>query len=374
MIGEVLFWSGFAILFLSYCGYGLWIAWCARYRPNPARPHHAPDDELPAVTCVISARNEASLIGRKIATVRAQDYPQDKIFILVVSDGSSDQTDGVVRTWSRRDERIRLMRLEHASGKPAAINCARPRIRTDLAVFMDVRQELTPRAIRDLVAYFADPTVGVVSGDLRVKGDMYWRYERFVRRCESRSGSMVQTTGSLYAIRTADIPPIPPTTILDDVYIPLSVALTGRRIVMAEAAGSLDVATATVKSEFVRKVRTLAGLVQICHILKGCLHPTRNPAWGRFILHKLSRLACPYALVALFVGSFLAPHWGYRLVLTGLVLTLFMAATAPLGVRFRLASVTTSFLALNAAAFWAVPAYYFGWASVTWARVEVDRT
>jgi cellulose synthase/poly-beta-1,6-N-acetylglucosamine synthase-like glycosyltransferase len=374
MIGEILFWSGFGILFLSYCGYGLWMAWCARYRPNRVQPHYAPDDALPAVTCVMSARNEASLIGRKIAGVRSQDYPQDRIFIMVVSDGSSDQTDEVVRAWSRRDDRIRLLRLERASGKPAAINHARPHIPTGVAVFMDVRQQLTPRAIRDLVAHLADPTVGVVSGDLRVKGDLYWRYERFVRRCESRSGSMVQTTGSLYAIRTADVPPIPPTTILDDVYIPLSVALTGRRIVMAEEAGSLDVATTTVKSEFVRKVRTLAGLVQICHILSGCLRPGRNPAWGRFILHKLSRLACPYGLVALFAGSLLAPHWGYRLVSAGLVLALLMAAAAPLGVRFRLASITTSFLALNAAAFWAVPAYYFGWASVTWARVEVDRT
>jgi cellulose synthase/poly-beta-1,6-N-acetylglucosamine synthase-like glycosyltransferase len=373
-MGEVLFWSGFGILILSYCGYGLWVAWCARYRPNPARPHYAPDDELPAVTCVMAARNEASLIGRKIANVRSQDYPQDKIFIVVVNDGSADETEDVVRAWSRRDERIGLVRLEHWSGKPTAINRARPHICTEIAVFMDARQELTRRAIRDLVAYFADPTVGVVSGDLRVKGDLYWRYERFVRRCESRSGTMVQTTGSLYAIRTADVPPMPATTILDDVYIPLSVALTGRRIVMAEEAGSLDVATASVKSEFVRKVRTLAGLVQICHILKGCLNPTRNPAWARFILHKLSRLACPYGLAALFAGSLVAPHWAYRLALVGLVLTLLMAATARLGLRFRLASVSASFFALNAAAFWAIPAYYLGWASVTWARVEVDRT
>ncbi len=374
MIGEALFWSGFAILFLSYCGYGLWIAWCARYRPNPARPHYAPDDELPAVTCVMVARNEASHIGRKIANVRSQDYPQDKIFIVVVSDGSSDQTDDMVRTWSLHDERIRLVRVEHSSGKPTAINRSRPHIPTETAVFMDVRQELTPRAIRDLVAYFADRTVGVVSGDLRVKGDVYWRFERFVRLCESRSGAMVQTTGSLYAIRTADVPPLPATTILDDVYIPLSVALTGRRIVMAEEAGSLDVATASVKSEFVRKVRTLAGLVQICHILRGCLNPTRNPVWARFILHKLSRLACPYGLAALFVGSLLASHWLYRLVLAGLVLTLLIAGTARLGLRFRLASISASFFALNAAAFWAIPAYYLGWASVTWARVEVDRT
>ena len=155
----------------------------------------------------------------------------------------------------------------------------------------------TPGALRELVAQLADPGVGVVSGDLRVKGDAYWTYEGFVRKRESRSGSMVQVTGSLYAVRTRDLPEIPPDTILDDVYVPLKVALSGRRIVMAESAGSLDVATLSASNEFVRKVRTLAGLVQICHRVDGCLNPAKNPLWSRFVLHKLSRLACPYALL-----------------------------------------------------------------------------
>src|SRR5207244_12971982 len=111
----------------------------------------------------------------------------------------------------------------------------------------------------------ADPSVGVVAGGLRVEGVACWTFDGFVRKCESRSGSMVQVTGSLYAVRTEDLPEIPPDTILDDVYVPLKVALTGRRIVMAEGAGSLDVATRPATDALVRTVRTLAGLVQICN-------------------------------------------------------------------------------------------------------------
>ena len=228
------------------------------------------------------------------------------------------------------------------------------------------------------MAQLADPSVGVVSGDLRVKGDAYWTYEGFVRKCESRSGSMVQVTGSLYAVRTEDLPEIPPDTILDDVYVPLKVALTGRRIVMAEGAGSLDVATRSASDEFVRKVRTLAGLVQICHHVDGCLNPARNPIWGRFVLHKLSRLACPYGLLLVLTGSAMAEGLGYGTALVtgvavGLVALTRWRGPAPRVVT-RVVSLARSFLALNLAAFWAMPSYYLGRTSVTWRRVEVDRS
>ena len=185
---------------------------------------------------------------------------------------------------------------------------------------------------------------------------------------------MVQVTGSLYAVRTADLPEIPPDTILDDVYVPLKVALSGRRIVMAEGAGSLDVATRTASDEFVRKVRTLAGLVQICHHVDGCLNPAKNPVWGRFVLHKLSRLACPYGLLLVLASSAMAEGLGYGTALiTGVAVGL-IGLTQWRGPSPRLVSLLRSFLALNLAALWAMPSYYLGRTSVTWRRVGIDRT
>jgi hypothetical protein len=182
-----------------------------------------------------------------------------------------------------------------------------------------------------------------------------------MRQRESRSGSMVQVTGSLYALRAEDVAPLPPGIILDDVYVPLRIALGGRRIVMAEDAGSLDVPTRSLGGEFVRKVRTLAGLVQVCHLLPALLHPARNPVFGRFLVHKLLRLLCPYALLAMLAGAATAPGWFYRAALLG-------GLAAPL-----LLAAARSFLVLNLAALWAPPAYYLGRASVTWTRVEGDR-
>jgi hypothetical protein len=152
------------------------------------------------------------------------------------------------------------------------------------------------------------------------------------------------------------------------------VALCGRRIVMAEQAGSLDVVTRSVGNEFVRKVRTLAGLIQICHTVKGCLNPMRNPVWGRFVVHKLSRLACPYGLLLMLAGSLMAEGWLYRLAFASAVGLGLVALGGWLGFRSRLSSFTQSVLALNIAALWALPSYYLGRASVTWSRVEIDRT
>jgi cellulose synthase/poly-beta-1,6-N-acetylglucosamine synthase-like glycosyltransferase len=373
MIWAVLFWIGFAVVCMCYGGYGLWVAWLARVRPRRCCAEYLADDRLPAVTCVMAAANEAALIGRKLDIVRRQDYPADKLSIIVASDGSVDGTDEIVAARAAVDPRIQLFRAPSRSGKPTALNLARQHIGTEIAVLMDVRQDLTPRAVRELVAHLADPTVGVVSGNLRVKEDTYWAYETLVRRCESRSGSMVQVAGCLYAIRTRDFPVIPADTILDDVYVPLTVALTGRRIVMAEEATALDVAPRSVGHEFRRKVRTLAGLVQICHTVTDSLNPARNPLWGRFVAHKLGRLACPYGLVLMLLGSVMAPGLLYRLAF-GLAVGLGLVAVWSGGVGRRLSAVSRAVLALNLAAFWAVPAYYLGLASVTWTRIEADRT
>jgi cellulose synthase/poly-beta-1,6-N-acetylglucosamine synthase-like glycosyltransferase len=365
---------GLAVVFVSYVGYALWVAWLARVWPVPTAARYLPDALLPSVTCLMAASNEGALIGHKLRLLTFHDYPSDKLSIIVVSDGSTDATDAVVRAWARRDPRIRLLRTEHRSGKPTALNLARRHITSDVTVLMDVRQRLTQGALRELVAQLADPGVGVVSGDLRVKGDAYWTYEAFVRKCESRSGSMVQVTGSLYAVRTVDLPEIPPDTILDDVYVPLMVALSGRRIVMAEGAGSLDVVTRSAGDEFVRKVRTLAGLVQICHHVDGCLNPARNPVCSRFILHKLSRLACPYGLLLTMASAAMAEGLGYgTAVMTGAAVGL-VGLTLWRGPSPRVVSLVRSFMALNLAALWAMPSYYLGRTSVTWRRVEADRT
>ena len=370
----VVFWASVGLVFAAFAGYPLWVFVRSRIAPRAVSLPVTADEDLPEVTCVIAACNEGALIGRKLRAVMGQDYPPHKLRVVVVSDSSTDDTDAIVSAWAAGDARVRLLRTADRKGKAAALALARAEIATPLTAFMDVRQDLTPTAIRDLVRHLHDASVGLVSGDLRVRGDSYWTYEGLVRKAESRSGSMVQVTGSLYAIRTRDIPIIPSDIILDDVFVPITILMSRRRIVMAEQAGSLDVVTRTASGEFVRKVRTLSGLVQICHRVPGALLPWRNPAWGRFVMHKLSRLACPYGLVAAFLSSWFIPGSVYRFGAWAAVGAFALALGAHFGVRTRIGALVRSFVVLNAAAFVAVPAWYLGWTSVRWARVETDRS
>jgi cellulose synthase/poly-beta-1,6-N-acetylglucosamine synthase-like glycosyltransferase len=176
MVWIAFLFIGLFVVFVSFAGYALWVAWLARVRPVPTAARYLPDALLPTVTCLMAASNEAVLIRHKLRGLTHQDYPADKLAFIVVSDGSTDATDAIVRAWARRDPRVRLLRTEHRSGKPTALNLARRHIASDVTVLMDVRQRLTQGALRELVAHLADPRVGVVSGDLRVKGDAYWTY------------------------------------------------------------------------------------------------------------------------------------------------------------------------------------------------------
>jgi len=130
---------GLVIVFVSYAGYALWVAWLARVRPIPTAARYLPDALLPSVTCVMAASNEAVSIRHKLRALTVQDYPRDKLSIIVVSDGSTDATDSIVQARARRDPRIRLLRTGQRSGKPTALNLARPHIASDVAVLMDVR-------------------------------------------------------------------------------------------------------------------------------------------------------------------------------------------------------------------------------------------
>src|SRR5262249_60275846 len=112
---------GLVVVFVSYGGYALWVAWLARVRPVPTAARYLPDALLPSVTCVMAASNEAVRIRHKLRGLTRQDYPEDKLAIIVVSDGSTDPPDAIVRAWERRETRIRMFRRGHRSGKPRAI-------------------------------------------------------------------------------------------------------------------------------------------------------------------------------------------------------------------------------------------------------------
>ncbi len=314
-MAETLFWVALLVVAGTYVGYPAVLAVWARLAPRPVR--RAP--VVPAVTVVVAVRDEGRLIEARLADLLASDYPPDRLDVVVVSDGSRDDTVARACAVAAAHPRVRVVRLPEPLGKAAALNAGVAEARGEIVVFADARQRFAPDAIRRLVENFADPTVGVVSGRLVLLDaagtlvaaglGLYWRHELWLRARESEVGSMLGATGAIYAIRRRLYQPIPAETILDDVLIPMQAVLAGSRAVLDPRAVAYDLVAASASQEFARKVRTLFGNYQLVALCPALLSPRANPVFGRFVVHKLARLAVPLHLVLL-AGASLVLHSG----------------------------------------------------------------
>src|SRR5262245_30230345 len=196
--------------------------------PPPGQPE---PEEAPSVTALVVAHNEAAAIGARLENLLALDYPRDRLEIILASDGSSDETASVGRRYEAAG--VAVIAFAERRGKTPVLNDLVPKARGDIVVLADARQRFDGGAVRALVARFRDPRVGAVSGELLLgaaPGDglgFYWRYEKLIRRSESRVDSTVGATGAIYAIRRELFEAIPEDTVLDDVLIPLRIARRG---------------------------------------------------------------------------------------------------------------------------------------------------
>lgn len=358
-----------AVLAYTYAGYPLVIGALARLRPERARRHR---DWEPTVTACVAAYNAAATIDAKLASLVGLAYPAAKLDILVYSDGSSDATDEIVARWAARDGRIRLMRGERRMGKPTGLNRMRAAARGEVLLLTDARQPLAPMALRALVDMLGELNVGCVTGNLVLEGragsGVYWRYENWIRRQEARFRSVVGMTGPIAALRKTDLDLLPADLILDDIWIPMRLRLRGRKVLFCEEAVAHDRAFDDGR-EFGRKVRTLAGNYQIFARMPALLSPLANPSWFETVSHKLMRLVCPWALLALFAVSCAAlaantGALGWRL-LVAAQLALYGAALLgpPAG---RLPALARTFLLLHLAALVGLYRFLTGRQKVTW--------
>jgi poly-beta-1,6-N-acetyl-D-glucosamine synthase len=341
---EAVFWGAFGLVLYVYAGYPLVLAVWARVA---ARERQGVSDHLPPVSIVLAARNEASALPRRIENLLALDYPADLAEIIVVSDGSTDGTAHAVAPYTVAAPeraagvapRVRLIEMA-ALGKAAALNAGVAAARHETIVFADARQRFAPDAVRRLVANFADPTVGAVSGELVLDCEdgssgssasegvgTYWQYEKWLRAQESAIDSMLGATGAIYAMRRACWRPLPEGTILDDVLAPMRAVLAGWRVVLEPQARAFDVTAPNVAAESRRKTRTLAGNYQVLALEPRLLVPGRNRVWLQYVSHKVGRLAVPWALIVLFLGSMvLAVSSPLYLVLAGIQLGFYAVA------------------------------------------------
>jgi cellulose synthase/poly-beta-1,6-N-acetylglucosamine synthase-like glycosyltransferase len=297
--------------------------------------------------------------------------------IIVISDASTDRSVEIAGRFANRG--VRVVQQTTKQGKAAALNAGAAEARCELLIFADARQRWADDALVRLVENFADESVGAVSGDLALESSpgvlagvgLYWQFEKWLRKQESKLGSQVGVTGAIAAVRRTLFRPIPPGTLLDDVYWPMHVVLQGKRVVHDERAVAFDRLPDDPRDEFRRKVRTLAGNFQLLTLLPGsALLPWRNDVWGQWLSHKLFRLAVPWALLGMLISSaVLSASVDYRIFLVlqvaayGFALIGLMPDVArsvkPLG-------AAASFLVLNAAAMLAFWVWITGRAGQTW--------
>jgi cellulose synthase/poly-beta-1,6-N-acetylglucosamine synthase-like glycosyltransferase len=262
---TLVFWGALGVLGYLYVGYPLLVVSIRAWRLRPARKAAIE----PRVCLLIPANDEATVIEAKLRNSLQLDYPASRLSIVIASDGSLDSTNDIVRSFAPLG--VRLVELPRRSGKVAAIKAGMALVDSEIVVLSDANTILAPDAVRALVSNFADGTVGAVSADVVIVGEraalarpenFYYRYERWLQRAESDTGSMVGVDGGLNAIRRDLFVAPADDTILDDMAIPFAVIRQGRRVVFERDAIAYERGSDSAAQEFSRKVRIVAGGMQ----------------------------------------------------------------------------------------------------------------
>ena len=301
---EILLWASLAIVVYCYVVYPPLI-WCLS-RLFGSHREAAPlrEDDLPGVTLLIAAHNEERWIGQRVENALAADYPRARLEILVASDGSRDATVAIAERYV--DRGVRVLDFRENRGKATALNAAMLEARHPLVVFSDANTFFEPGALRHLVSWFTDPAVGAVCGRLvlidpakgRNVDSLYWKYETFMKKCESRLGALLGANGAIYALRKSDYVPILPDTLVDDFTIPLVSKLkTGKAIVFDSHALAWEECPPAIRDEFRRRSRIGAGGYQAVVRLLPLLSPAHGWIGFAFFSHKILRWLCPFFLI-----------------------------------------------------------------------------
>ena len=373
---EIVFWAAVGLIVYAHLGYPLLLWLLARVFGEDA-PSPEADGELPQVTLIIPAYDEAEVIERKIANTRALDYPADRLEIVVASDGSSDRT-AELASDAGADRVLELPR----GGKVAALNQAVREATGTVLAFSDANSYWRPDALSRLVARFQDERVGYACGQVRFQGGeggnqegVYWRYEMAVRSMETRLAGITAGNGAIYAVRREAYIELDPSR-GQDIGFPFELTKRGWRAVYEPSAVAEEKMAPTVEGEFRRKRRMMWGLWDV--MLKwGMLDPRGyGPGYTLEIYsHRLLRYLTPWLhLIALGTNIALLGHgWVYTVTLA---LQLALLVGALLGrfvpvLPFRIAYYYVTVTASIAVGLW--DRIRAGSVPVGWEKVEGTR-
>ena len=319
---KVLFWVSLVWVFYTYLGYLCLLTLITRFRRRPVRQ----TDATPQVTMLTAAYNEEDAIEEKIRNCLAQDYPSEKLEILIASDSSTDRTDEIVTRYA--SDGVRLIKQPERRGKTAALNLTLAHATGEILIFSDATTHFPMDTVSKLVRNFGDPSVGCVGGELsfrlprqtRVGSEvsLFWRYEQFLRRKESEFNTLIGVSGCVFAMRRELAEPLRE-DLIEDFVFPLKVAGRGYRVVYEREAVAYEDTTLTSEQEFQRKVRVVCGGINALWHMKSLLNPFRHPLLSfQLLSHKMCRWISPFWLMTLFISNcWLIPqHLGYTILAT----------------------------------------------------------
>lgn len=277
----------------TYIGYPLWLGVLSRFKSFPIK---VDDQYTPSVVLLIAAYNEEREIEAKLLNSLELDYPEDKISIVVASDGSKDATAEITRRFV--GPRVRLFDFSPNRGKISALIEAMQQIDADIVILSDANVMYDRQAARALVKSFNDPRVGAVSGKVVLLNDdlsygesegLYYRVEHFIQNKEGETGCLVGADGAMYAIRRSLFTPPPADTILDDFVISMLIAIQDKIVLHERTALGFEKNNLEIEGEFKRKVRIIAGGVQCLLRDIGIPYPSQGMLFFKFVSHKLLR-------------------------------------------------------------------------------------
>jgi biofilm PGA synthesis N-glycosyltransferase PgaC len=386
---ELFFWIALLVVGYAYAGYGAVIYCLVRLKRarRPAAAHLPRAGFVPAVTLIIPAFNEADCIGAKLANCRELDYPRDKLKVVVVNDGSTDDTLDIARRFGRVEVLDRPVRL----GKAAAINHAMDRVTSPIVILSDANALVNREAVREIVRHYADPTVGAVAGEKRIRrrgsaaatGEgLYWRYESWLKGLDSELWTVVGADGGLLSCRRGLFAPLEHDAILDDFVLSLRIAARGYRVVYEPRAYATEEASASVGEELKRRIRIAAGGWQSMLRLRGLLNPWPHAILSfQYLSHRVLRWSVVPLLLLLLVPANVAlaaragpPAEVYgalllaQMVFYGLALAGYLRDRR--GCRLAGRHAPYYFVVANCAVLWGFGRFVAGRQPATWERVR----
>ncbi len=309
---KILFWICLVICVYTYVGYGILLyllILLKRLLKGKPQPMSLPDDsELPDVAFMVCAFNEEDVVEMKMQNIHELDYPKDKLHIIWVTDGSTDNTNERLQAYPD----VEIVFSPERRGKTAALNHGISQVKSEITVMTDANTLVNREAIREIVRCMQDPQVACVAGEKRVmsrhegeiaaEGEgLYWKYESTLKRLDSELYSAMGAAGELNAIRTKLYEPMPETALLDDFVMSMKLVEQGYKIAYTSNAYAMEYGSANLEEESKRKRRIAAGGLQSSWWLRSMMNPFKNFTVAfQFVSHRVLRWSItPIAMLAL---------------------------------------------------------------------------